>query len=327
MRDKLFEYARELRKQANKLEALAQALEQEARAIDPSTDGSHTVRLAKLAAPAPKSFGEISLESGEAAANSEDPSLAGLPEGVLLSRSDYETCHISIANLTGRLPAVLIDNRYYSFARSFPDLKKALAAKTKLEWGGDRLVITQTAKGYAIWVWEPDAQAERPLEPDSSGLEGPPHLNSANPPLFNGPQPWDSKSRGRASHLRLLASRSELDPEAEATLAEYLSALNRLSELAHRYLGIRVVLHYWKTSRPEEPWLEKFEILSSGKIIFRGAKDAILNGWEQEQLQYWAAEFIYRCRRIINDFPQRFLLQGASDRLVAILLLACYDTV
>lgn len=308
MRDKLFEYARELRKQAKKLEALAEALELEARASDPGLT-------------APESAGAISSDSGETAVDGKDL----LPKGILLARNDYATCYIRIPNLKERLPAVLIENRYYSFARAFPDLKKALAAKVKLEWGGDRVVITQTAKGYAIWVWEPDAQPERPPEPDSP--DGPRSFNSANPVPFNAPQPWHSRSRLRGPHLRLLASRSELGSESEATLAEYLSALNRLSELAHRYLGMRVVLHYWRVSRPKVAWLEKFELLSSGKIIFRGARDATLNGWEQEQLQEWAEAFINRCRRIVNDFPQKFLGQEAGDRLVTALFLACYETV
>ena len=307
MRDKLLEYALSLRKQAKKLEAIADALEEEARASD-------------------QSAGEKPPRSEENLIDPELLSLASAPKGIFLYRDEYETCHIKIPNLTERLPAIAIENKFYSFARSFPNIKKALAAKAKLEWGGDRVVVTQTAKGYAIWVWEPEAQREQPPEPNTSILEEPRSLNSANPPPFN-TSPLQFKSLGRNSHLRLLASRSELDSEAEATLAEYLSALNRLSELAHRYLGMRVVLHYWKTSRPEAEWLDKFEILSSGKMIFRGARDATLNSWEQEQLQHWARAFINRCRRIVNDFPQRFLGQETSDGLVAGLLLGRYETV
>lgn len=309
MRDKLLEYALSLRKQAKKLEAIADALEEEARASDQTL----------------KSAGEKAPRSGENLIVPELLSLASAPKGIFLYRDEYETCHIRIPNLTERLPAIASENKYYSFARSFPNIKKALAAKAKLEWGGDRVVVTQTAKGYAIWVWEPDAEREQPPEPNTT-LDEPRSLNSANPPPFN-PSPLQFKSLGRNSHLRLLASRSELDSEAEATLAEYLSALNRLSELAHRYLGMRVVLHYWKTSRPEAEWLDKFELLSSGKMIFRGARDATLNNWEQEQLQHWARAFINRCRRIVNDFPQRFLGQETSDGLVEGLLLGRYEIV
>jgi hypothetical protein len=50
-----------------------------------------------------------------------------------------------------------VGDDYFSLVRVFSDIKHILAAKAKLEWNGDRTVVTQIATGYALWVWEPEA--------------------------------------------------------------------------------------------------------------------------------------------------------------------------
>ena len=62
---------------------------------------------------------------------------------ILLSRNKYQTCHIRLPGSDERYPAVLVGQDYFSLVRVLSDIKHILAAKAKLEWNGDRTVVTQ----------------------------------------------------------------------------------------------------------------------------------------------------------------------------------------
>jgi hypothetical protein len=218
---------------------------------------------------------------------------------ILLSRNKYQTCHIRLPSTEERLPAVAVDGDYYSLLRVFSDIKQVLAAKAKLEWNRDRTVITQMATGYALWVWEPDA------EPDSPANE-----ETENP---------QKNQIDRHENLYLVTI-SDSQNQAEVSLTEYLLVFNRLSKWANQYLGTAVLVHYWKSTRPELSWLDQFEVVSSGQIICRNIQELSLNVWQEKQLQLWLQRFIQRCRRVIRDFPTPFLGEYKSTQLLANLL-------
>lgn len=218
---------------------------------------------------------------------------------ILLSRSKYQTCHIRLPSMEERLPAVVVDRDYYSLVRVFSDIKQVLAAKAKLEWNGDRTVITQIATGYALWVWEPDAEGDYP-----------PDEETENP---------EQDRIDRRENLYLVTT-SDSQNQAEVSLTEYLLVFNRLSEWANQYLGTAVVVHYWESTRPDLSWLDRFEVVSSGQIICRSIKELPLNVWQEKQLQLWLQRFIQRCRRVIRDFPKPFLAEYKSNQLLATLL-------
>lgn len=79
-----------------------------------------------------------------------------------LSRNQYKSCHIRVANEL--LAAIYVNHRYYSFFK-VADATMARKLIDRLEQRGDRVVLTQTPKGYAIWVLELDAQPLRKTVP------------------------------------------------------------------------------------------------------------------------------------------------------------------
>lgn len=83
---------------------------------------------------------------------------------ILKSRSQYQACHISVPDLDNRLSAIRVGNKYYSFFKVIPNSAKAFEVAARLVKRGDEPVITQTAKGYILWVWEPEAFIETPEE-------------------------------------------------------------------------------------------------------------------------------------------------------------------
>lgn len=108
------------------------------------------------------------------------------------------------------------------------------------------------------------------------------------------------------------ASPPESNNLAEGTLDAYLSALNRLSLFTQKYLGTKVVVHYWKVSRPTGSWVKKFEIAHSGEATFNGPTDSPLTFEQQQQLSQWIQGFGERCSRVIHDFPQTLLKEGLT---------------
>lgn len=75
----------------------------------------------------------------------------------LCDRNLYRHCHIQVADLEGRLPALAQAQKYYYFFKYFEDLDNAQVVATKLQTKGDDVIITQIPLGFAVWVFEPEA--------------------------------------------------------------------------------------------------------------------------------------------------------------------------
>lgn len=60
------------------------------------------------------------------------------------------------------MAAIKLDNQYYSFFRAEREQSRALTVYQKLSHRGHTAIITRIPKGYAIWVFEPDAQPAKP---------------------------------------------------------------------------------------------------------------------------------------------------------------------
>ena len=81
----------------------------------------------------------------------------GLANYKILERNQYRACHVRVPDLKKRIAAINVNGNYYSFFKVFPDPDKAKEVVVQLSERGDLLAITQTPKGYAIWVFEPEA--------------------------------------------------------------------------------------------------------------------------------------------------------------------------
>ena len=75
----------------------------------------------------------------------------------ILDRSQYQPCKIKVPDVKKPLAAIEVSGKYYSFFKNFPDRDKALNIAEQLSSEGDKVLLTQTRKGYMIWVFEPDA--------------------------------------------------------------------------------------------------------------------------------------------------------------------------
>lgn len=79
---------------------------------------------------------------------------------ILRSRDRYKTCHVQPFNSDHWIPAIEVDGLRYSFFRVVKIQSKALQISYRLSQQGDRPIITQIPKGYAVWVLELESQIE-----------------------------------------------------------------------------------------------------------------------------------------------------------------------
>lgn len=111
--------------------------------------------------------------------------------------------------------------------------------------------------------------------------------------------------------------------ETPINIKEVLAALNHFSQFTTQYLGTTVVTNYWKTTRPDVPWLNNFQVDRSAQISFNGTGANPLQELDSEQHQWvrdWTAAFIKRCSRVIRDFPTIIEQRALDDRQKTLLL-------
>lgn len=87
------------------------------------------------------------------------------PVRVLESRGQYQPCHVRVPDLDKRLAAILVDGKYYGLLKVVRDEQQAFELAARLEKRGNETIIVRNARGYTVWVLEPDAQ------PDFSGTD------------------------------------------------------------------------------------------------------------------------------------------------------------
>jgi len=114
---------------------------------------------------APKGYGLWTLEptaqpaQSRSASSLPDESLQGRSLYKMLSSpSEYRPCHIQVPDLDKRLAAIAHENKFYSLFKAVADIQEANQLIRRLANRGDGAVVTQTAKGFAIWIEEPEAR-------------------------------------------------------------------------------------------------------------------------------------------------------------------------
>jgi len=76
---------------------------------------------------------------------------------ILQDDGEYEPCVISVPDIAQPLEAVFTSGKYYSLLRVVKDREAAIELVDRLTQKGNETVITQSDRGFSIWVLEPDA--------------------------------------------------------------------------------------------------------------------------------------------------------------------------
>lgn len=82
---------------------------------------------------------------------------------LLESRSQYRACHIRLPGDSHRTAAIFVEGKYYSLVKVAQSGQQTLEICRRLIMKGHQILITKIVKGYAIWVFEPEAVPETPI--------------------------------------------------------------------------------------------------------------------------------------------------------------------
>ena len=78
---------------------------------------------------------------------------------ILKSDGDYRPCQILVPDLDKPLTGIAYNGQFHSLLRIVRDEAQAMELAQKLERKGNSTVITVSAYGYSVWVFEPEARA------------------------------------------------------------------------------------------------------------------------------------------------------------------------
>jgi hypothetical protein len=117
---------------------------------------------------------------------------------ILRSRSQYRSCHIRVPDSEQCLAAICLDQSYYSFFKFEKDQNRASQVAGRLNHRGDVSIITETPKGYAIWILETEAKLAQSLRAKYS-VTDPPERS----PQQQSYSILTSRSQYRPCHIRV----------------------------------------------------------------------------------------------------------------------------
>ncbi|MBM0741094.1 hypothetical protein JOY44_05590 [Phormidium sp. CLA17] len=113
-------------------------------------------------------------------------------------------------------------------------------------------------------------------------------------------------------------------PPADVPIKDLLIALNTFSQVTTQYLGIHVVVNYWKSTRPSHEWLKQFQIERSGQFsLVNATTESLQHSVSPQELlwiQEWVASFITRCSQVIRDFSSLINQKVLTNEQKALLL-------
>ncbi len=84
-----------------------------------------------------------------------------LPQSIRILKSDrdYRPCQILVPDLDKPLTGIAYNQQLHSLLRIVRDETKAIELAQKLERKGNSTIITISAHGYSVWVFEPEARS------------------------------------------------------------------------------------------------------------------------------------------------------------------------
>ncbi|PSB26586.1 hypothetical protein [Stenomitos frigidus] len=132
----------------------------------------------------------------------------GLTPKILESRDQYRSCHICLPEEDYRTAAIKVSGKYYGLVKVVQDRERSLEIGKRLTSVGTEAVITQLAKGYAIWRLETEAYVDSCPRSPSQAL---PILTEATLCRI-----LESRSEYKACHISL----SDSDQRLAAVLVD-----------------------------------------------------------------------------------------------------------
>lgn len=103
-------------------------------------------------------------------------------------------------------------------------------------------------------------------------------------------------------------NRSVEQQESVSAVKDCLEMLNSLHTKALFFLGATISTKYLLASRPEEKWLQKFQLAPNSTLKYDGQLDELLRPEQVNSFEKWVDQYCDRCSHIMGSFKD-----GASS--------------
>lgn len=140
----------------------------------------------------------------------------------LVSRSQYQTCHVKLEGDDRPLGAIHVQGQNYGFLRKVEDADQALRLLLKLNAQDTAVALTQSAVGYMVWTLEPNTRPTKPLQPRSAQSE---------------PKPFYLFEASREDFCQIRVPDLDQDLVAAAVMGQYYSIF-KVEEEASKALQV-----------------------------------------------------------------------------------------
>lgn len=107
--------------------------------------------------------------------------------------------------------------------------------------------------------------------------------------------PVNPLTQKASSHANLL--------ESVITVEKLLGILNQLQDHGKTYLGAAITINYLQASRPDQDWLQQFQLQRSQAVTYAGNPSDSLDDQQKELARQWVGRFVQSCAQVITKFP------------------------
>lgn len=207
----------------------------------------------------------------------------------------------------GIILLVLADHTlvYATYQQALENLKSALQEDLTKAIATFRLIasdLTTITGGQSFKAKNGLVTGNTPVVDRNNGVTAPP----STPPTVAPPEPA-----------------SPVSDEATVELKDLLAALNHLSQFTTQYLGTAVITNYWKSTRPDDVWLQNFQVDRAAKVTLTNPSmlgNQKVTTAQHQMLRDWVQVFIKRCSQVIRDFPNLVEQHALDDQQRQLLL-------
>ncbi len=103
-------------------------------------------------------------------------------------------------------------------------------------------------------------------------------------------------------------------PQPHLTFSEVNSALNSLSQTVCDFLGPKLTVNFWMTSKPNYGWLQQFQVTDAASLKFSGDGQSTVSAVQHLCIREWTRNFMDQCSHIVHDLPTHIEKSGMSSR-------------
>ena len=117
--------------------------------------------------------------------------------------------------------------------------------------------------------------------------------------------PNNNLKQASSTQLDYKTSRYISDDVSDAmSIDDLLCFANRLSEIVTKYLGAHVTTNFWKETKPDFQYLDKFIITQQAKFEYGGDTEQIVTATLHLGFKLWLNAFFERASKFIFNLPE-----------------------